>query len=428
MEPFVTESKSGSSRLPWIVVGVFVVGFSVWHFRLIPQINDVATGTLSEVDEQLLAEKPLIDPSFAATLDDIIDAGQPGGSVVGNSQPSSSDLEREEVLRAISFEDEPGSGLTDIGRLVPGDFSDTRSSARSGQTEYPDRAAAFSQEAGHVSGSDLRAGQTQATNHSGNNSPSSGIRRASFETTSSVPSAELAEPPVISAELAAKLRSIDASILDDRLLDAHAALSEIYWQHPEMRDTIRARLERTAYDIYVNPKKHVIPPRVVEFGETLGSIAAEYDVPWQYLARLNQTSPRDLQAGQQLKVVRGPFSAVVDLKDYTLTIHSNGWYVHQYTVGTGRDDRTPSGEFTVLNRIENPAWHNPEGGVIDADDPRNPLGEYWLGLGDHIGIHGTIDPDSIGRSVSRGCIHLADGDIEEVFHLLDVGSSVMIHK
>ena len=63
---------------------------------------------------------------------------------------------------------------------------------------------------------------------------------------------------------------------------------------------------------------------------------------------------------------------------------------------------------------------------VDGDDPANPLGEYWLGLGDHIGIHGTIDPDSIGKASSRGCIHLADDDIAEVFQLLGVDSKVVI--
>ena len=75
----------------------------------------------------------------------------------------------------------------------------------------------------------------------------------------------------------------------------------------------------------------------------------------------------------------------------------------------------PPENSTSKEKLENPTWYNPDGGVVDADDPENPLGEYWLGLGNHIGIHGTIDPDSIGQAVSRGCIHLGDRDIEEVF-------------
>ena len=65
---------------------------------------------------------------------------------------------------------------------------------------------------------------------------------------------------------------------------------------------------------------------------------------------------------------------------------------------------------------------------MEPDDPENPLGEYWLGLGDHIGIHGTNDPSTIGRAASRGCIHLGDSEIEEVFSLLSTGSKVLIRK
>jgi lipoprotein-anchoring transpeptidase ErfK/SrfK len=102
--------------------------------------------------------------------------------------------------------------------------------------------------------------------------------------------------------------------------------------------------------------------------------------------------------------------------------------VHRYPVGTGAENGTPTGKFNVEEKLENPTWYNPDGGIIDADDPDNPLGEFWLGLGNHIGIHGTIDPESIGKAVSRGCIHLNDPDIEEVFSLLSVGSQVTIRR
>ena len=114
------------------------------------------------------------------------------------------------------------------------------------------------------------------------------------------------------------------------------------------------------------------------------------------------------------------------LSKFELTVHAHGWYVRRYRIGTGKDHSTPTGNFTVQDKLENPQWYNPDGGVVDADDPSNPLGEYWLGLGNHIGIHGTIDPSSIGKAQSRGCVHMSDADIAEVFNLLSVGSPVRI--
>ncbi|MEO2016129.1 MAG: L,D-transpeptidase family protein, partial [Fuerstiella sp.] len=169
-------------------------------------------------------------------------------------------------------------------------------------------------------------------------------------------------------------------------------------------------------------------PYFVEFGDTLESIAQKYQVPWQYLARLNSTNPETLQAGQKLKVLNGPFGAVVDLNSFEMTIHAHGWYVHRYRIGVGKDQGTPVGEFTVQTKRENPTWVQPNGQTVAADNPQNPLGEYWIGLGEHIGIHGTIDPESIGRETSQGCIHLADGDITEVFNLLGPGSKVVIRR
>ena len=231
---------------------------------------------------------------------------------------------------------------------------------------------------------------------------------------------------MLPADVAKVLNEVDTWIAADEILEAHAALSRMYWKKPQLRPHLYERLNVTAAEIYANPSRHFAEPYNVQFGETLDEIALNYSVPWQYLARLNRVTPETLQAGKTLKVLKGPFGAVVDLNEKRMTLHAHGWYVRSYQVGIGKDHSTPPGEFSVQEKVENPTWYNPAGGVVDADDPQNPLGEYWIGIGNHIGIHGTIDPDSIGASVSRGCIHLGDQDIAEVFNLLGRGSQVVI--
>jgi LysM repeat protein len=230
------------------------------------------------------------------------------------------------------------------------------------------------------------------------------------------------------ADLAAGLRRAGVLRQEDDVLAAHAELSGLYWKYPQQRKFLTDELQQSARVIFLTAERQFGDPHIAAWGETLESIGREYDLPWQYLARLNGIEPRDLQAGQSLKVVRGPFGAVVDLSSFTLTVHMHGWYVQHYRIGTGQNGRTPTGRFKVLEKLENPTWYNPDGGVVEADDPENPLGEYWLGLGDHIGIHGTIDADSIGRASSRGCLHLGDEDICEVFGLLGPGSEVVIRR
>jgi lipoprotein-anchoring transpeptidase ErfK/SrfK len=131
--------------------------------------------------------------------------------------------------------------------------------------------------------------------------------------------------------------------------------------------------------------------------------------------------------GQKLKVVPGPFGAVVFLDRYELVVHLNGSFVKSYRVGVGRDGTTPIGMFTVKNKMVNPTYYGPEG-IIPSDDPKNPLGERWIDIGDSYGIHGTIEPDSIGKNESRGCIRMLNSEVEEVYDFLVIGSEVKIQK
>ena len=163
--------------------------------------------------------------------------------------------------------------------------------------------------------------------------------------------------------MAAQLHEIDDWMSSGETLQAHAALSRLYWKQPEVRPLIQERMETTAAEIYANPNAHFAKPYVVEFGETLDGIAKQFHVPWQYLARLNGVTAQSLQAGQSLKVLNGPFGAVIDLNRFEMTIHAHGWYVRRYSIGIGRELRTPTGEFTVQNKLENPQWYDPQGGV-----------------------------------------------------------------
>ena len=60
--------------------------------------------------------------------------------------------------------------------------------------------------------------------------------------------------------------------------------------------------------------------------------------------------------------------------------------------------------------------------------PRSPVGVLWIALNKKgIGIHGTATPDSIGHSVSHGCVRLANWDVVRLAERVRVGWSVSIH-
>jgi len=210
-------------------------------------------------------------------------------------------------------------------------------------------------------------------------------------------------------------------------IEAHRTLSSLYWQQPGSRGELRSRIDALAQRIYFQSQPHYMPAYEVEPGETLQSIGKHYDVTWQYLSKLNRVDPQRLRAGQRLKVIKGPFSAVIDLSDYELTVHAYGYFVTRYPVGIGKDGSTPIGTFTVQSKQVDPTYYGPDG-VIEHDDPANPLGERWIDIGDSYGIHGTINPGSIGKGESRGCIRMHNDDVAAVYDLLTIGSEVTIRE
>jgi lipoprotein-anchoring transpeptidase ErfK/SrfK len=55
------------------------------------------------------------------------------------------------------------------------------------------------------------------------------------------------------------------------------------------------------------------------------------------------------------------------------------------------------------------------------------MGTRRLELGDGYGIHGTDHPESIGRSVSHGCVRMRNEDIEALYPMVPVGTPVYIY-
>ena len=128
-----------------------------------------------------------------------------------------------------------------------------------------------------------------------------------------------------------------------------------------------------------------------------------------------------------MKVVRGPFDAVIHLKKYELTLMLSGRYAGTFPIGVGQDLPNMEGSYVVCGKNENPQYHGPDRVVIDADDRNNPLGEFSISLGKRIGqpgqlaIHGTNDPTSLHAIGGRGSIRLGEKDIKDLHGILSVG-------
>ncbi len=104
-----------------------------------------------------------------------------------------------------------------------------------------------------------------------------------------------------------------------------------------------------------------------------------------------------------------------------------------YPIGIGvLDYKTPIGQhFRVQNKAVDPGWRIPPGlqakyGMSYMPPGEDcPVGSRWMGLS-HYGLHGTHAPMGVGRLVSHGCIRHYPEDIEKLFDMTPVGTTVEI--
>ncbi|WP_437192442.1 L,D-transpeptidase family protein [Planctomicrobium sp. SH527] len=241
----------------------------------------------------------------------------------------------------------------------------------------------------------------------------------------------VAKPEGVTGEV--RLEEADRLAQEGRDVEALRLYSKWYWTQPDQRSKFFDRMNLLAGKIYFQPQQHYLEPYVMQFGDRFEQIAARYQLSPQYLARLNRIDASQLRTGHALKVLQGPFSAVIDLSDMDLTVHSNGYYLVRMKVGFGANATIEQGSFKVVEKIVNPPFRSIEGSVAGGD-PENPLGTRLLTLKDHqgekidLGIHGTNEPDMIGQTGSHGCIRLKNREMEALFDLVVVGSEVVVKQ
>lgn len=101
------------------------------------------------------------------------------------------------------------------------------------------------------------------------------------------------------------------------------------------------------------------------------------------------------------------------------------------TMGS-RHDPLPLGEWTIKGVSRNPDFHyNPDlfWDAKASDDkavlkpgPNGPVGVVWIDISKpHYGIHGTPEPQTIGRTESHGCIRLTNWDAARLAQMVKSG-------
>jgi lipoprotein-anchoring transpeptidase ErfK/SrfK len=232
-------------------------------------------------------------------------------------------------------------------------------------------------------------------------------------------------------------------LLNDALTSGQLSAADIQ----KAKDLIATANESLIF----SPRRATNDPYVGSYtmqgGDRLMKVASSNSVTWDFLKRINNISDeRRIRAGQTLKTVKGPFHAVVSKSKFVMDIYlgspgeKGSMYVRSFGVGLGQHGSTPTGTWMVApqGKLKNPKWWGTaDEPAKEAGDPLNPLGKFWIGLngtdGDAVGkegfgIHGTIDPASIGKEMSHGCIRLVNENVEWVYQMLVDGKSTIIVK
>lgn len=184
---------------------------------------------------------------------------------------------------------------------------------------------------------------------------------------------------------------------------------------------------------------------VVQRGDSLARIASreKLGIDWRFIQRINGLpNERAIRPDMRLKLAHGPFHAEVVKSEFRFNVYAGTGaervMVLSMPCGLGENDSTPVGTFRVRknSKLVNPEWRNPRTGErFAANDPKNPIGERWIGLEGTTpemakftgyGIHGTVDPTSIGRQLSMGCVRLGEREVEVAYELIGSDSTVTI--
>jgi L,D-transpeptidase ErfK/SrfK len=193
----------------------------------------------------------------------------------------------------------------------------------------------------------------------------------------------------------------------------------------------------------------------VEAKDTLLDIARRYGLGYEEITNANPgVDPWLPGAGtavlvpKQRLLPRAPRSGIV----INLPEHRLYWFpptpsgqqsvVWSFPVSIGKMDwNTPLGRTTIVSKAKDAPWippksvreeHEKRGEPLPAivpGGPDNPMGRYKMALGIPGGaylIHGTNKPAGIGMQVTHGCMRLYPEDIETLYGMVPIGTTVTI--
>jgi lipoprotein-anchoring transpeptidase ErfK/SrfK len=119
---------------------------------------------------------------------------------------------------------------------------------------------------------------------------------------------------------------------------------------------------------------------------------------------------------------------VVRRGEQKMVLYRGGQEQKTYAVSTGKPETiTPLGWWKIVEKypVNPPGIYGTRWLGWQRWNPRS--GRYeWYEESPPFGIHGTNEPEKIGRAVSLGCVRLPNRDVEEVYEIIPVDTYVVV--
>jgi LysM repeat protein len=228
---------------------------------------------------------------------------------------------------------------------------------------------------------------------------------------------------------AANLSSARALEANNKLLEAKAIYQKLITDFPNADEISlwQKKIEdlniRLLFSPVITSKSTLYQIRA---GDSLLKIAKQFNTTVELIKKSNSLSEDTIFPGKKIKVWTAPFSILVDKSQNILILKSDEEVIKTYTVSTGANNCTPTGTFKIAEKLPNPTWFK-AGAVVASGSPENVLGSRWMGFDlAGYGIHGTIEPQNLGKQVTQGCVRLSNPDVEELYAIVPKGTEVVI--
>lgn len=244
------------------------------------------------------------------------------------------------------------------------------------------------------------------------------------------------------AELSKKLEMANDLFKKEDYVNAADTASSILAETDE-NTTIGAQAAKILGDANVKIFMSDIPsPRkklyTIKSGDNLISIANRFGTTVEAIQKSNGLDPSNpvIYPGKTLYIYSGDWEVKVSKGKYKLYLYDKGKLFKVYSVGVGRQGRTPLGTFIIQNKQKEPVWYY-NGHTIPYGNKKNVLGTRWMALKPTgktdknlrgYGIHGTWKPETIGTQCSNGCVRMKNDDVNELFTILPYHTKVTIEE